>query len=251
MKFLLIILSAVCLSTFLAFPETPEFDSDTYKMDGGDLKITFIGHASLMMEFTGKVIHIDPFSRVADYSSFPQADMIIITHHHSDHLDPELIKKLRKEGAPVIAPGLCCEKIENCTLMKNGDEKSFGWISMAAVPAYNMVHKRPDGNAYHVKGEGNGYVLTIGGKRIYIAGDTENIPEMKALKNIDVAFLPMNLPYTMTEEMVADAVKAFRPGIIYPYHYRGSDTGKLVDLLKDEDDVKVLIRDLYKGMKQE
>ena len=128
--------------------------------------------------------------------------------------------------------------------MKNGDVKTIGGLKIEAVPAYNLVHKRPNGSPYHPKGSGNGYIITFGDKRVYVAGDTENVPEMKKLKNIDIAFLPMNLPYTMTPEMVADAAKAFKPRILYPYHFGETDTSKLVALLKDAKGIEVRIRQM-------
>jgi len=126
--------------------------------------------------------------------------------------------------------------------MHNGDTRLFGSIKIEAVPAYNLVNGPAEGKVFHPKGQGNGYVLTVGDKRIYIAGDTENTPEMKALQNIDIAFLPMNLPYTMTPEMVADAVKAFKPKILYPYHFGDTKTDKLIELLKDNKEIEVRIR---------
>ena len=127
-------------------------------------------------------------------------------------------------------------------VLKNGDVKTIQGFKIEAVPAYNLVHLRSPGVPYHPKGLGNGYIVACGEKRIYIAGDTENTPEMKSLRNIDIAFLPMNLPYTMTPEMVADAAKAFRPKILYPYHYGNTDTSKLTYLLRDEKDIEVRIR---------
>jgi L-ascorbate metabolism protein UlaG (beta-lactamase superfamily) len=127
--------------------------------------------------------------------------------------------------------------------MKNGEKKNVTGIEVEAVPAYNIVNMRTPGQPYHPKGNGNGYIITFGDKRIYVAGDTENTPEMKALKNIDVAFLPMNLPYTMTPSMVADAVIAFRPKIFYPYHFGETKTSEIVDLLKNTD-IEVRIRAL-------
>ena len=126
--------------------------------------------------------------------------------------------------------------------MKNGDVQIIEGIKFEAMPAHNIIHKRDNGQLFHPKGPGNGYILTFGDKRVYVAGDTENIPEMKTLQGIDVAFLPMNLPYTMTPEMVADAVKSFRPKILYPYHYGDTDTSKLLELLKDEQEIEVRIR---------
>ena len=126
--------------------------------------------------------------------------------------------------------------------MKNGDKQTVEGISVEAVPAYNLVHKRENGQPFHPQGQGNGYILTFGDKRVYIAGDTENIPEMKSLRNIDCAFLPMNIPYTMTPEMVADGAKAFRPRILYPYHYGDTDVSKLESLLSAEKGIAVRIR---------
>jgi L-ascorbate metabolism protein UlaG (beta-lactamase superfamily) len=128
--------------------------------------------------------------------------------------------------------------------MCNGDVQTVAGLRVEAVPAYNLVNMRKDGQPFHPKDAGNGYIIAFGDTRLYIAGDTENIPEMKALKNIDIAFLPMNLPYTMTPEMVGDAAKAFRPRILYPYHFGKTDTGKLVELLKDEKDIEVRVRKL-------
>jgi L-ascorbate metabolism protein UlaG (beta-lactamase superfamily) len=126
--------------------------------------------------------------------------------------------------------------------MKNGDVKTIGEIQIEAVPAYNLVHMRESGEPFHIKGTCNGYVITFGEKRVYVAGDTENTPEMKALEDIDIAFLPMNLPYTMTPEMVADAAKAFKPKILYPYHFGETDVSKIVDLMKDEKEIEVRVR---------
>ena len=126
--------------------------------------------------------------------------------------------------------------------MNNGDVKTIEGLRMEAIPSYNLVHMRDNGKPYHPKGVGNGYVVTFGDKRVYVAGDTENIPEMKSLQNIDIAFLPMNLPYTMTPEMVGDAAKAFRPKILYPYHYGKTDTSKIVELLKEDKGIEVRIR---------
>lgn len=219
-------------------------ESDVIKTSAGDLTITFVGHGTLMFEIGGQVIHVDPYSRVADYSTLPKADLIVITHEHGDHLDAEVIKTLSTEKTKLVLTAVCAEKVSGGTVMKNGDMKTVAGVAIEAVPAYNIVNKRDNGQAFHPKGQGNGYVFTFGDKRIYVAGDTENTPEMKKLENIDVAFLPMNLPYTMNPEMVADAAKAFRPKILYPYHFGDTNTDELVALLKDESGIEVRIRDL-------
>jgi L-ascorbate metabolism protein UlaG (beta-lactamase superfamily) len=222
-----------------------QFDKDTVKTGGGDLDITFLGHGTLMFDFNKAVIYVDPFSRVADFSALPPADLILITHHHGDHLDLAAIKPIRQEKTVIIGTQKCVQQVEGCIVMNNGDAKTAAGFKIEAVPAYNILHKRESGEPFHVKGEGNGYIITFGDKRVYVAGDAENIPEMKELKNIAVAFLPMNLPYTMTPEMTAEAAKVFRPGILYPYHYTDTDTKRLVELLKNEKDIDVRIRSLY------
>ena len=218
-----------------------KFEQDIIKTSAGDLKITFIGHATLMFTFGGKTIHVDPVSAEADYTDMPKADLILITHEHGDHFDPAVIETLRKEGTQIVLTKACTERVEGI-VMSNGDVKTVEGLKIEAVPAYNIVHERSAGNPFHPKGRGNGYIITFGDKRVYIAGDTENTPEMKQLKNIDVAFLPMNLPYTMTPEMVADAARAFKPKILYPYHYGQTDPNKLVELLKDTKGIEVRIR---------
>lgn len=233
----------VLFCSFSAFAQE-SFESDIYKTAEGDLNITFIGHGTLMFNFGGKVIHIDPVGRYADYSKLPKADVIFVTHDHSDHLDINVIETLRKQNTVLVLTEACAAKINNGVVLKNGDMKTVDGLQVEAVPAYNIVHMRSPGVPFHGKGAGNGYVITFGGKRVYVAGDTENTPEMKSLKKIDVAFLPMNLPYTMTPEMVADAAKAFGPKILYPYHYGETDTSKIVGLMKDTPGVEVRIRNL-------
>jgi gluconolactonase len=220
-----------------------KFEQDVIKTSAGDLKITFIEHATLMLTFGGKTIHVDPVSAEADYTDMPKADIILVTHEHGDHFDPAVIETLCKEGTQIVLTKACAEKVEGI-VMANGDVKTVEDLKIEAVPAYNIVHERSAGNPFHPKGRGNGYIITFGDKRVYIAGDTENTPEMKQLKNINIAFLPMNLPYTMTPEMVADAARAFKPKILYPYHYGQTDPNKLVELLKNEKGIEVRIRKL-------
>jgi len=218
------------------------FETDNITTSDGDLKITFIGHASLIFTFNEKVIHVDPDGGLADYSSLPKADIILITHEHGDHFDLSAIKILRTDQTELVLTETCAKKISGGIVMKNGDVQIIQGIKIEAIPAYNIIHKRDNGQPFHPKGVGNGYILTFGDKRVYVAGDTENITEMKILQGIDVAFLPMNLPYTMTPEMVADAAKSFIPKILYPYHYGNTDTSKLVELMKDEQEIEVRIR---------
>lgn len=242
--FTIILLLTISVASSSQQKEEKVFKEDIIKTSAGDLKITFIGHGTLMFAFGGKILHVDPVSQEADYSKLPKADIILVTHEHGDHLDPSAIKAIRTDKTEIILTEKCLPKVSGGKVMKNGETKTVAGLKIEAVPAYNIVHKRPNGAPFHPKGDGNGYVITFGDKRVYVAGDTENIPEMKQLKNIDIAFLPMNLPYTMTPEMVADAVKAFKPKIVYPYHFGDTDTSKLVKLLENEKWVEVRIRDM-------
>ena len=218
--------------------------TDVIPTTAGDLSITFIGHGSLMFRFAGKVIHVDPYGKLADYSTLPKANIILITHEHPDHLDLEALAKVRTAGTDVVLPALCAQRLGGGQVLTNGQAATVQGLRIEAVPAYNIVHKRDDGSPYHPRGVGNGYVLTFGDKRVYVAGDTENVPEMGGLKDIACAFLPMNLPYTMTPEMVAAAARAFRPRILYPYHYGDTDPARLVQLLKDEAAIEIRVRNL-------
>jgi L-ascorbate metabolism protein UlaG (beta-lactamase superfamily) len=215
-----------------------KFQEDVIKTSGGDLRITFIGHGTLMFSYAGKIIHIDPVSMYADYTTLPKADLVLVTHEHGDHLDAKAIGNIRTANTVIASNAAAAKSISGAIVMKNGDTQTLAGIPVEAVPAYNPEKQ------FHPKGNGNGYVLTFADKRVYVAGDTENIPEMKALKGIDIAFLPMNQPYTMTPEQVADAAKVIKPKVLYPYHFGNTDTAKLVELLKDEKEIEVRIRDL-------
>lgn len=218
------------------------FERDTIPTSVGNVEITFVGHGTLVLTHGGKVIHVDPYGKLADYAALPKADLILITHAHRDHLDPVALTAVRTATTEVVAAAVCRGKVEGARFIGNGESTTAAGVRVDAVPAYNLVHMRSEGTPYHPKGEGNGYVLTFGDTRVYVAGDTENTPEMKAMRGIDVAFLPMNLPYTMTPEMVADAARAFRPRILYPYHYGDTDPAKLVELLAGEKDIEVRVR---------
>jgi L-ascorbate metabolism protein UlaG (beta-lactamase superfamily) len=241
---LLLLDAAICTAQTNPPAENSEktFETDVFQTEEGPLTITFIGHGTLMMTWADKVIHVDPWTQLADYTKLPKADLILITHEHRDHLDTKAVNLLRKEGTIVVLTEKCLEAVPNGVVMKNGDKKKFLGLEMEAVPAYNLVHKRPDGQPFHPKGQGNGYVIAFGKTRVYIAGDTENIPEMQHLKDIAVAFLPMNLPYTMTPQMTAEAAKLFRPKVLYPYHYGQTDPNVVVRLLAEEKDIEVRIR---------
>jgi len=217
-------------------------ETDTIPTSAGPLTVTFVGHGTLIFDLGGTVIHVDPYGKLADYATLPKADLVLITHGHRDHLDPDALAAVRTSTTRVLAAASCAGRVEGAEAMANGDRTGFRGVTIEAVPAYNLVHMRSEGVPYHPRGEGNGYVLDFGDTRVYVAGDTENTPEMKALENIAVAFLPMNLPYTMTPEMVADAALAFNPRILYPYHYGETDPRRLVALLADHPEMEVRIR---------
>jgi L-ascorbate metabolism protein UlaG (beta-lactamase superfamily) len=215
-----------------------KFQEDMLQTSGGELKMTFIAHGTLMFTFGEKVIHIDPVSMFGtDYSSLPKADLVLVTHEHGDHLDAKTIQAISKADTTIIANQASAKNLPAATVMKNGDTQTVLGITVEAVPAYNPEKQ------FHPKGNGNGYVLTFGDKRVFVAGDTENVPEIKALKNIDVAFLPMNQPYTMTPEQVADVAREMQPKVLYPYHFGQTDTSALVKLLEGEKGIEVRIRD--------
>jgi L-ascorbate metabolism protein UlaG (beta-lactamase superfamily) len=220
------------------------FQTDVIPTSTGDLEITFLGHGTLMFNFQGKTIHVDPFSRVADYAQLPAADLILITHEHHDHLDPDALAHVRTGETEVVLTERCAAQLEGGLVMHNGDVRTVQGLRIEAVPAYNIVHKRESGEPFHPKGAGNGYIVSFGDTRVYVAGDTENTPEMKELEEIDCAFLPMNLPYTMTPVMVADAAKAFQPDILYPYHFGSTDPSELEDLLSEEAGIQVRVREM-------
>jgi L-ascorbate metabolism protein UlaG (beta-lactamase superfamily) len=224
-----------------------QFKSDVINTSEGDLEMFFIGHGTLMFTFNDLVIHIDPVMREADYSTMPDADLILVTHEHGDHLDMTAIGHILKENTRVVMTQTCLEQLEDfqANVFKNGDGGAFHGIGVRAIPAYNIEHTRSNGSPFHPKGVGNGYILNFGDTYVLIGGDTENIPEYKDLGlEIAVAFLPMNLPYTMTPEMVADAAITLQPEILYPYHFGETDPQELVELLKDEKGIEVRVRDL-------
>jgi len=225
-------------------PPVRTLQEDVIPTSAGDLTITFVGHGTLMLRHGGKVVHVDPVGREADYSRMPKADLILITHEHGDHLDTAVVEMLRKDGTEVLVSPSCEGRVSRAMVMRNGEARWVAGFHVEAVPAYNVVNLRPNGQPFHPRGNGNGYIITFGDVRVYVAGDSENTPEMKALRNIAVAFLPMNLPYTMTPELVADAARSIRPRILYPYHFGQTDPQALVRLLAGEAGVEVRVREM-------
>jgi L-ascorbate metabolism protein UlaG (beta-lactamase superfamily) len=216
----------------------------TVPASGGAITITAIQHASVQIEHGGQVIQVDPAQ--GDFSTAKPADLVLITDIHGDHLNPDLIAKVRKPGAPVVMPAAVQQQAGSkipapVEVLANGATKTVAGISIEAVPMYNLQRGPSAGQLFHTKGRGNGYILTIGGLRVYLAGDTECTLEMKALKNIDVAFLPMNLPYTMTPAEAAACAQAFKPKVAIPYHYMGQNPQEFADALKGSGiDVRLL-----------
>ncbi len=213
------------------------YPTDTVTVaNGEELKIEFFAHASIAFEWQGKHIYVDPVSTSADYSKLPKADFIVVTHEHSDHFDKAAIKALSSSITVVICPQTVRDELGYGDVMPHGQTwVIYRDVTLSAVPAYNTS---PEKLAFHPKDAlNNGYIFTFGGTRIYVAGDTEQTPEMSDLTGIDIAFLPVNLPYTMTEEQAAMAVKTLRPKIFYPYHTgltdHKTDLRKLKKLLED------------------
>ena len=211
----------------------------TEKTSKGDLKITPITHGSVMFEFGGKVIQVDPITMGADLTKYPKADWVFITDIHGDHYDPKALDIIKKGTTKYVAPSVVAEKIPGAEVMKNGEAKEFGGIRVEAIPMYNMKRGPSEGKFFHDKGRGNGYIFNFGNKRVFVAGDTECIPEIKELKNIDIAFLPMNLPYTMPPEEAAACAKDFKPKVLYPYHYGDSNVSGVQAAVGKDIEVRV------------
>ncbi|WP_027126885.1 MBL fold metallo-hydrolase [Gelidibacter mesophilus] len=218
-----------------------------------DITIIPIEHATMILAYNDTVIYVDPVGGATNFENQEPADYMLITDIHGDHLDIETLKNMVLDSTTLIVPQAVKEKlpapkVKELIVMKNGDLKDLGVFSIEAVPMYNLREKALK---FHEKGRGNGYVLTLGNQRVYISGDTEDIPEMRTLKNIDIAFVCMNLPYTMTVESAASAVLEFKPKKVYPYHYRGtdgmSDIKKFKTLVsKENSDIEVIQLDWYK-----
>lgn len=189
----------------------------------GDLAITPVYHATTMLQLGGKTWWLDPWSKAA-LDGKPKADVLLITDEHFDHLDAEAIAKVRTDATVIVAPKAVADKLPGVThVLANGDSVDVAGVKITAVPMYNLVRGPEGGGKFHDKGRGDGFILKADGRRIYFAGDTECTDEMKALTGIDLAFVPMNLPYTMPPDEAAACVAAFAPKAVVPYHYAGSD----------------------------
>jgi L-ascorbate metabolism protein UlaG (beta-lactamase superfamily) len=213
----------------------------------GDLVLRPLNHATLAMEWHGHVLYVDPVGGAPRFAGLPRPDLILITDLHADHLSVDTLKAVATEKTRLVTSAAVQEQLpadfrQRATVLTNGQSATVAGLPIEAVAAYNLTRER---ERFHTRGRGNGYLLTLGGQRVYLSGDTEDIPEMRALRNVDVAFLCMNLPYTMTVEQAAAAVRAFQPRIVYPYHCRGSDLERFKQLLGRESKVEVRVRDWY------
>jgi len=240
----ILIIGIILLLTFLVILKLSKSSNNEFiKMNNKeitdtikDINIDPVNHASLILAWEDKVIYADPVNEGGKdlFASKPDADFILVTDIHQDHLDAETLEEVVREKTVIVVPKAVADQLpENLksktTILNNGDEKEFGGFSIEAVPMYNLPG--PSAN-YHTKGRGNGYVIERGGLRVYISGDTAGIPEMRSLKNIYIAFICMNLPYTMSPEEAADAVLEFKPKVVYPYHYRQNPTKNFADVAK-------------------
>jgi L-ascorbate metabolism protein UlaG (beta-lactamase superfamily) len=227
-----------------------ERQTDVVKTSKGDLRITPIHHGSVLFEFDGKSYYVDPFHE-GNFDGLPKADFIFITHAHPDHMDPVAIELIRKPSTVIVCPPSVEEKLapkergDGIIVLKNGEKHAVGGVGTEAIAMYNLKRGPAAGKLFHEKGWGEGFVLTFADKRVYLSGDTECTPEMRALKDIDVAFVCMNLPYTMPPSEAAECIAAFKPKIVYPYHYRGSDLADLDKGLAGNKGVEVRKREWY------
>ncbi|MEO8886195.1 MAG: MBL fold metallo-hydrolase [Mucilaginibacter sp.] len=245
-------LSLVCsLIALFTYAQRPVADHE--KAKGGELTIQPITHATLVLSYQGKNIYVDPTGGAAAFTGLGAPDMIILTDIHGDHFDAKTIDAINTNHAVIVVPQAVADKLPATTdksklvILKNGDKTTQLAIAIEAIPMYNLPESA---TAMHTKGRGNGYVLTIGGKNIYISGDTADIPEMRNLKNIDIAFVCMNLPYTMDVATAAKGVLAFKPKVVYPYHYRGQDVNQFKALVNAGDaNIDVRLREWYPAAK--
>lgn len=220
---------------------------DRIPTDNGDLIVHPIDHATFAMGWNGSTVYVDPVGGGEAFQGLPSPDLILVTDIHGDHLDAETLQAVAGQGTVLVAPAAVVEQLPEslqaqARTLANGSETSLLDLTVLAVPMYNLTEERLQ---YHERGRGNGYVVTLGGRRVYISGDTEDIPEMRALEDIDVAFVCFNLPYTMTEDQAASAVLEFEPDIVYPYHYQGSDVDAFTSMVGENPDIEVRIGGWY------
>ena len=249
LSLLVLCLASQALTAQLRAADPPNRQVDVVKTSRGELRLTPLYHGSVLLEFGGNVIHVDPWSR-ADYTGIPAADLILVTHTHADHLDRAIIDALHKPSTIIVASPAgadtlnCAPACGSIETVNNGEKRTVLGIDIEGVPMYNLVQGSAPGKPFHHKGVGNGYILGFGDTRVYLSGDTECVPEIKALKDISIAFIAMNLPRTMSTGEAAECVKAFRPRIVYAYHYRGSKTEEFADALKSVPQIEVRLRKL-------
>ncbi|WP_225413401.1 MBL fold metallo-hydrolase [Stigmatella hybrida] len=227
--------------------EQAPFSGDVISTSRGNLTLRPVNHASFVMYWASKTLYVDPVGEASLYEGLPRPDAVFVTDIHGDHLSANTLTALVQEGTVIVAPqavkdALPAELQAKVQVLANGGTLKVADVSTEAIPMYNLT---PERLQFHAKGRGNGYLLTFGATRVYIAGDTEDIPEMRALRNIDVAFIPMNLPYTMTVQQAADAVREFKPKVVYPYHFRESDLAEFTRLVGTDVGVEVRVRDWY------
>lgn len=246
---LIFLLSIVMLST-----QAQRIAPDQEKVKGGELTIQPVMHATLVLTYQDKNIYIDPTGGASAFKGLQAPDLILITDIHDDHFDPKTIEAINTKKATLIVPKAVADKLpatidrQKVVILNNGDTTTQAGISISAVPMYNLPGA--ENASYHIKGRGNGYILEIGGKKVYVSGDTADTPEMRALKDIDIAFVCMNLPYTMDVNAAAQGVLAFKPKTVYPYHYRGQDVNVFKSLLNAGDkNIEVRLRNWYPTLK--
>ena len=244
----------VVLSILLAVNQSdgPDISGDKYNTFKGDLIIHPIQHATFVIQWNGMLIYVDPYGGAEAFEGIPAPDIILITDIHGDHMNIETLQALDTENATLVVPQAVAEKLpeglkSKLKTVKNGQRAMMTGLFVEGIPMYNLPESE---DSRHTKGRGNGYVLTLGGQRIYISGDTEDIPEMRALKDIDIAFVCMNQPYTMDVDQAISAVMDFRPMVVYPYHYRGaggqmSDIDKFEKIVTEGSDVQVVRHNWY------
>ncbi len=245
-RLICVLLSLVAMPTLAGAVEPATID--TLSSSAGPITIHPVSHASFVIDWNDKTIFVDPVGGPDAYAAYAKADLVLITHTHHDHLDSETLTGVMTPSTQIVAPDTVAKEFpdDRMSILANGESLQWQGVSIEAVPMYNLTEDR---KMFHPIGDGNGYVVTLGGTRLYIAGDTEDIPEMRALKNIDAAFICMNLPYTMDVEHAADAVREFKPKVVYPYHYRGkggmSDIDEFTTLVSKAEGIEVRLLKWY------